>query len=424
MTPTPSTARGVAQAPTRNNRLPRAVWLLGWASFATDLASEAIYPLLPLFLTRLLGAGPVSLGLIEGVAEATASLVKVVSGRMADRWRRKPLVLAGYGLSGAVRPLMAMATAWWQVLGLRFLDRVGKGVRGAPRDAMLAAWADPARRGWVYGFHRAMDHGGAVAGPLFAAAFLWLVPEGYRALFATTVVPGAIAMLLLARVPESADVGRAARAVGAELPHPTSPIRSPAGDPSGMTVSNRAESWRDLPGRFWSYLGVLALFTLGNSSDAFLLLRLSDVGLAAPLVPLVWAAHHIVKAGASLAGGRWSDRADRRTVITVGWTLYAIVYAVFAFAETRGLLVATFLLYGVYFGLTEGPERALVADLVPPRLRGTAFGFYGAILGVGALAASVGFGAIWHLFGSPPAFLTGAALALAAAFLLSAPIRR
>ncbi len=393
----------------------------------TDLASEAIYPLLPLFLTRLLGAGPIFLGVIEGIAEATASVLKVVSGRLADRWhRRKPLVLGGYGLSSAVRPLMAVATSWWQVLGLRFLDRVGKGLRGAPRDAMLAVWADPSARGWVYGFHRAMDHGGAVVGPLLAAGFLWLVPDGYRALFATTLIPGALVIVLLARVPEVREAAAPIRSSGSDLQRDARRQSAPtisSSEPVAMADAPAAP-WRELPPRFWSYLGVLALFTLGNSSDTFLLLRLSDVGIAAPLIPLLWSAHHLVKVVASLVGGRLSDQVARRTVIAGGWALYAVVYGVFAVTDARGLLVATFLLYGVYFGLTEGPERALVADLVPPTLRGTAFGLYGATLGIGALLASVVFGAIWEWLGPEAAFVLGAALAIAAAFLLGAAGRR
>lgn len=406
-------------------RLPRPVWLLGWASFATDFASEAIYPLLPLFLTRRLGAGPLALGLIEGVAEATASVLKVLSGWLADWWRRpKWLVLAGYGLSSTVRPLMALAGTWWHVLALRFLDRVGKGLRTAPRDAMLAAWAAPGARGWVYGFHRAMDHGGAVAGPLAATLFLWVVPEGYRLLFAATLGPGLVAMWLLSRVPESTGTDRAtirAQPVGGSDEPPSVLADRARSD----EVALRAPAPGDeLPGRFWMYLGVLALFTLGNASDAFLLLRLSDLGVAPPLVPLLWSVHHVVKVGASLFGGGASDRWDRRRVIATGWVVYALVYVTFGLVEALGPLVAAFLLYGVYFGLTEGPERAFVADLAPPSVRGTAFGLYGAVLGIGALAASVFFGGLWQLAGPRVAFFVGAGCAASAAFLMVAAVRR
>jgi len=394
------------------------VWLLGWASFFTDVASEAIYPLLPAFLSRVLGAGAVALGLVEGLAEAANSLLKIAAGHLSDRWQvRKPIVIVGYGLSGAVRPFMALVTTWPQVLGLRFVDRLGKGLRGAPRDAMLAALAGPDARGRVFGFNRAMDHAGAVAGPLLAAAFLFWYPDGLRTLFALTVVPGVIVILLLWRVPEVAGPGaessdavqRRGRAV--HVPVPGGAGRPPAADAPR------------LPPAFFRLLGVIMLFTLGNSTDAFLLLRLADVGVPVAGLPLLWAGLHVVKSAGSILGGTWSDRAGRRTSIVLGWLLYAAVYTGFALATERGVLVGLFLAYGVYYGLSESPEKALVADLTPPELRGTAFGFYNAALGLGSLLASVAFGAVWSIFGAPVAFTTGAALALAAsgALLVAVP---
>jgi MFS family permease len=394
------------------------VWLLGWASFFTDVASEAIYPLLPAFLSRVLGAGAVALGLVEGLAEAANSLLKIAAGHLSDRWQvRKPIVIVGYGLSGAVRPFMALVATWPQVLGLRFVDRLGKGLRGAPRDAMLAALAGPDARGRVFGFNRAMDHAGAVAGPLLAAAFLFWYPDGLRTLFALTVVPGVIVILLLWRVPEVAGPGaessdavqRRGRAV--HVPVPGGAGRPPAADAPR------------LPPAFFRLLGVIMLFTLGNSTDAFLLLRLADVGVPVAGLPLLWAGLHVVKSAGSILGGTWSDRAGRRTSIVLGWLLYAAVYTGFALATERGVLVGLFLAYGVYYGLSESPEKALVADLTPPELRGTAFGFYNAALGLGSLLASVAFGAVWSIFGAPVAFTTGAALALAAsgALLVAVP---
>ncbi len=373
--------------------------MLGWTSLLTDSATEAIYPLLPVFLTHVLGAGAVSLGIIEGVAEGANSVLKVMSGRLSDRWRvRKPLVIGGYALSSIARPFIAVTGTWLQVLGIRFLDRVGKGVRGAPRDAMLAQFADASNRGRVFGFHRAMDHAGAVLGPLYATGFLLAWPTRYRLLFATTLVPGLLATAVLFRVPEAAGGGDARASSRA-------PDTAPA-------------SWRELPPRLWSFFGVLLLFALGNSTDAFLLLRLSEVGIATAMLPLLWAALHVVKAALSVYGGAWSDRVGRRGVIAAGWCVYAIVYLGFATTVTRAGLVAWFLVYGLYFGLAEGTEKALVADLAPARLGGTAFGVYNAVLGAGALASSILFGALWHAFGPAVAFGTGAALAGVATVLL------
>ena len=377
--------------------LSRPVWLLGWVSFFTDMASEMIYPLLPLFLTRVLGAGAMSLGVIEGVAEAANSALKIASGRVADRWGApKRLVLAGYGLSSAVRPFISVAASWPQVLALRFIDRFGKGVRGAPRDAMLATFASASSRGRVYGFHRAMDHAGAVTGPLLASAFLFFYPGEFRTLFTLTLVPGIIVILILLRVPDVRATERAAA-------------------PTAALVASR-------PGRlrasFYRAMLVIFVFSLGNASDAFLLLRLSDLGIAAFWIPLLWSALHVVKTVSSFVGGDLSDRFGRRTLIALGWMVYAAVYGAFALLETPAAVVAVFLTYGLYFGLTEGVEKAWVADLAPPSARGTAFGIYNGILGVGGLGASLLFGAIWTRVSPQAAFLTGSALAAIATGLL------
>ena len=388
-------------------RFPRAVWLLGWVSLATDSASEAIYPILPFFLTRVLGAGTVSLGVVEGAAEAVNSILKIWSGREADRAKRKrPLVLFGYSVSSAARPFIAITTSWPQVFVVRLLDRVGKGVRGAPRDAMLAAWATEKNRGAIYGFHRAMDHLGAVVGPLLATAFLFFYPEHYRTLFALTIVPGAIAVILILLVDEPTAV---------DLKNRTPSARHSVDAPA---AENR------LPRQFAAFMIIMAIFTLGNSTDAFLLLRLTDVAGSAQFVPLMWSGLHVVKATSSIFGGDWSDRAGRRAVIALGWLVYAVVYAGFAVAATLPVLVTWFLIYGLYFGLAEGAEKALVADLAPENRRGLAFGVYYAVQGVGALAASVLFGAIWKWHGVAAAFGVGAALALIATVLLFVAVRR
>lgn len=390
--------------------ISRPVWLLGWVSLFTDMSSEMIYPLLPIFLTRVLGAGALSLGFIEGVAEAANSALKIVSGRLSDRTGSpKRIVLAGYGLSSLARPLIALATTWPAVLGIRFADRLGKGIRGAPRDAMLAEFAPAGARGRVYGFHRAMDHAGAVAGPLIAAAFLYFSPGNYRTLFALTIVPGIIVLIILLQVPEPRRRPRAEPASGASV----------QGNPLETGVTHRGEARLAVFGSsFWKAMLVILLFSLGNASDAFLLLRLSDLGVATFWIPLLWSALHGVKVASSLAGGALSDRFGRRTLIALGWICYALVYLGFGLSDSTPVVIALFLSYGTYFGLTEGAEKAWVADMAPRTARGTAFGIYNAVLGVGALLASLLFGLIWTEFSPQAAFLTGASLAILATALL------
>lgn len=392
--------------------LPRPVWILGWVSLATDSATEAIYPLLPFFLTQVLGASAVSLGIVEGAAEAVNSVLKILSGRAADRARSKrPLVLLGYSISSLVRPFIAFAQSWGQVFTVRVVDRVGKGVRGAPRDAMLAIWATPATRGKVYGFHRAMDHTGAVLGPALATLFLYFYPGEYRTLFALTIVPGAIAVALIFLVREEprSDVASG---------------RSFNGGWPARLAESGSRTNAPLPRELKTFFLVLSLFTLGNSTDAFLLLKLTDVAGSATYIPLMWSAHHIVKASVSVAGGSWSDRIGRRAVIATGWLIYAAVYVGFAVADSMGPLLVLFLVYGLYFGFSEGTEKALIADLAPSDRRGFAFGVYNAVLGAGSLVASILFGVLWTAFGPAVAFGAGAALALAASALLFVAVSR
>ena len=374
--------------------------MLGWVSLATDAATEMIYPLLPLFLTRVLQAGAVSLGIIEGVAEAANSALKIASGRVSDRRGiERRLVIAGYALSSAMRPLIGLVGSWSQLLALRFADRLGKGIRGAPRDAMLARLADRESRGRVFGFHRAMDHTGAIIGPLIASLFLYVYPGQYRLLFALALVPGAIAVGLLCLLPPDPP-----RPAGLEIP--------------GHRTGARIGSWGSLPRPLATVLLVIFLFTLGNSSDAFLLLRLSDLGVPAFWIPLLWSLLHVVKAGTSTIGGMLSDRWGRRTLIAAGWSVFAVIYAGFAATDAIAPTVALFLTYGLYFGLSEGAEKALVADLAPAALRGTAFGWYNAALGLGALGASLLFGLIWTRVSPAAAFSVGAGLAAISTLLL------
>jgi MFS family permease len=382
--------------------LSRPIWLIGWVSLFTDMASEMIYPLLPLFLTTVLKAGAMSLGVIEGIAEAANSALKIVSGRLADSTGRpRRLVLIGYGISSSMRPFIGVATMWVHVLGIRFADRLGKGIRGAPRDAMLADFAPEGQRGRVYGFHRAMDHSGAVLGPLLAALFLYFYPGEYRTLFALTLIPGAIVIAIILAIPES--------------PRPSTPAPE---HPGSRHLGTPALSRSPQAPALSRALAVIFLFALGNASDAFLLLRLSAVGIADFWIPLLWSALHVVKVVSSLTGGELSDRFGRRTLIGIGWMFYAIVYAAFAVTDTPAFLIAVFLSYGIYFGLTEGVEKAWIADLATPERRGTAFGYYNAVLGVGALLASLLFGLIWTRVSPQAAFYTGAALAGIATLLL------
>lgn len=415
MDETPRSARGPGLF-----NLPRPVWLLGWVSLATDAATEAVYPLLPFFLTRVLGASAVSLGVIEGAAEAVNSVLRVWSGRSSDRQAMKrPLVLAGYSISSLARPLIALAQTWSQVFSIRVLDRVGKGIRSAPRDAMLASWTTPGTRGKVFGFHRSMDHAGAVIGPLLATVFLYFYPGEYRTLFALTIVPGAVAVVLILFVRERREDTRATRAA------PEADTDAGPGVAAvGSGISQAVDIAAHLPREMKAFFLVLALFTLGNSTDAFLLLKLTDVAGSPKYIPLAWGALHLVKASVSLVGGSWSDRVGRRAVIGLGWLVYAAVYVGFAMSDTLVPLLGWFLVYGFYFGFAEGTEKALVTDLAPASRRGFAFGVYNAVLGIGALLASVLFGALWSAFGADVAFVTGAVLALVATGLLFVVVRR
>ena len=386
--------------------LPRIVIALGFVSFLTDVSSEMIYPLLPAFLAGTLALGPsaaLALGVIEGVAEATASILKLASGLWADRVpRRKPFLLAGYGLAGAARPLIGLAGSWPAVLALRFLDRVGKGIRSSPRDALIADVTPPDRRGTAYGVHRAMDHAGAVVGPLVAAGLLAWGGFALDQVFVLAAIPAALVMVVLALAVQEP----AGRVVAAAPPG-----RSPLG--------SLRESWRDCGPEFRRLLLALGIFTLGNSADAFLLLRLRDAGVAAAWIAVLWSLHHVVKMVCTAAGGRLADRWGPRRMIVAGWIVYALVYAAFGLVAEPTVLIAVFLAYGMYFGLVEPAEKAWVSRLAPAAWRGTAFGFYHGVIGLAALPASVAFGLLWAKLGAPVAFFAGAGLALAAAVLVA-----
>ncbi|HXY62536.1 MAG TPA: MFS transporter [Nitrospirota bacterium] len=382
------------------------VVILGAVSLLNDGASEMIYPLLPVFLTSVLGAGPAALGTIEGIAEATASLLKLFSGYLSDKVkRRKGWIVAGYTLSNIIRPLIAFSTSWLQVLALRFSDRVGKGLRTSPRDAIIADSTPAEFRGKAFGFHRAMDHSGAIIGPLAATALLLVYHDDLTTIFLLSIVPGALAvgMLLLGLKEKTVEGPKSA---------------------APSSVFNFRSSLREMPTGFQKFLVVIFVFTLGNSSDAFLLLRVQQLGVPLTLLPMIWVVLHIVKMVSSVPSGIISDNIGRKKVIVTGYIVYALVYAGLSAANRQWHAWALFALYGIYFGFTEGVEKALVADFAPVHLRGSAFGLYHLVVGVVALPASLLFGFVWQRFGSPIAFGMGASLALLAGIMLSVLVVR
>ena len=396
----------VTKPPSRLS-LGRNVIALAAVSFFTDVSSEMIYPLLPVFLTVTLGASASMLGVIEGAAETTASLLKLASGWWSDRAkRRKPLVVFGYGLASLVRPLIAAAQSASQVLAIRLTDRVGKGIRNAPRDALIAESVDPSIRGRAFGFHRAGDNAGGVVGPLVAFALLQWSGLQMRTVFWLALIPGILATItVIAFVSETKPAGAQASPARGAAENATEPrSRGSAENDSGK-----------LPRQFWAYLGVLLVFTLGNSTDAFLLLRANQLGVPLALVPILWATLNLVKTAASTHGGALSDRIGRAPTVIAGWAIYAAVYFGFAFATARWHIWALFAAYGIFFALTEGAERALVADFVSASRRGTAFGWYYLTVGVATLPASVLFGVVWDRLGAHSAFIMGALLAAVAA---------
>lgn len=385
----------------RHRPLPREVKALGTVSLLNDTASEMLVPLLPLFLTTVLRAGAAALGVIEGLAETTASLLKYAMGRWSDRLgRRKGLALAGYGLSVLVRPLLGLAGAVWHVVALRFADRVGKGIRTAPRDALIADVVPPADRGRAFGLQRAMDHAGAIAGSLAAAALLAWSSLPLRWVFLLSAVPGAAAFVVLAL-----GVREARRA-------PADPAGDPATGSAGQTRSLLSER------RFVGYLAAVLLFTLGNSADTFLVLRALELGVAPALGPVLWVALHLSRSAWAVPGGMLADRYGRLRLILAGWAVYAVSYAGFAAADAGWMMWPLFVLYGLHAGLTEGAERAMVADLVGAESRGRAFGAFHLTVGLAALPASLLTGLLWKWQGPAVAFGAGAGFALAAALWL------
>jgi len=363
--------------------------VLGLVSFLTDASSDMIYPVLPLFLSDVLGSSTLFIGLIEGVAESTASILKIFSGWLSDKLgKRKFLVGLGYGLSAVGKPVLSIATAGWHVLMLRFVDRFGKGVRTSPRDALIADSSPEERRGLSYGFHRAMDSAGAVVGPLLAFLFLPLVNKNYRILFLIASVPAMLAVLILILFVKERK----------RLKEKVTRLAKP-----GLS-------------RFDPKIFLLGatIFTLGNSSDAFLFLRAKDLNIDLVYIPILWLVLNLVYALVASPAGALSDKIGRKNLIISGLLVYTLVYLGFAFA-TRSIHVwILFGIYGLYYGLANGTMRAYVADLVGEERRATAFGVYHGAVGLTALPASLIFGWLWQSVGVSVAFGFGAGLALLA----------
>jgi MFS family permease len=402
---------GTATLWKRYARLPRNVFVISLVSLLNDASSEIIYPLLPLFLSLTLGASPAVIGLIEGAAESVSGLLKLFAGYFSDRRsRRKGPVVFGYALAGAVRPLLAFATNWYQVLVVRLADRIGKGIRSAPRDAMIADAALPEERGLAFGFHRAMDHAGAVVGPLIGYLLLFFIAADRNAPTAGDYKR----VFLVASIPALAAVLVAALAIKEKQARSKTSVKYL--EPARISL-------RGFSGNFKIFLVLVALFTLSNSSDAFLLLRARNAGVQASTIPLIWAALHLSKVLSSLIGGDLSDRLGRKFLIAAGWLLYAAVYAGFAYVSTQGMVWALFLVYGIYFGLAEGAEKALVADLVRPEQRGTAFGLYNLAFSITVFPASLLMGLLWNWRGAQAAFLVSACIGAGAALLLLLTVR-
>lgn len=380
--------------------LPRTVWLLAAISLVNDAASDMIYPLVPVYLAAVLMAGPKALGLIEGVAEAMSSLLKLFAGVLADRSRRaREWVIAGYGIAGFARPLIGLATSWLGVFACRLADRVGKGLRSAPRDALISLSVEPSQRGLAFGFHRSMDNFGAVIGPLVAVALLALGFE-MRTVFLLAVVPALVVFVLAWKVPE--------------------PEREtlPAKTPIRWTFSG-------LPPAFRRYLVVLGLFTLGNSSNMFLLLRANELGASAIRATLMWALYSFVAALLSTPLSALSDRFGRARMLAIGWFAYALAYLAIGFLPSADwALWIAFAGYGAVTASLEGTEKALVADLVPRERSGTAFGWYNLVAGAMLLPASLLFGWLWASWSPGVAFAFGAVCAALSALLLRVWVMR
>jgi MFS family permease len=374
----------------RRPKIPTPVILLGLAALLNDVSSDIIYPLLPIFLSTQLGASAFVVGMIEGLADALASILKLGAGWWSDRTpRRKPFVVAGYGIAAAARLILAVATFWPVVLASRLLDRTGKGIRSAPRDALIVDVTPPEQRGQAFGLHRAMDHAGALIGPLIAALLVGVYALPFRTIFLIAVIPGILGVVMIAFALREAP-------------------RAPRGGTSAATQAR-------LPRELRTPLTAIAIFALANSSDVFLILQASAAGVRTVWIPILWAGHHAVKAALSTAGGALSDRSRRNRVLAAGWAMYGIVYFIFPLATSVTWFAVMFVAYALPFTLTEGTERAWIADHLTADLKGRAFGAYYLIQGVCTLAGTAVFGLWYEHVSHMGAFHLAGGLAIVAA---------
>lgn len=398
-------------SPTQPNsrKLPRTVIVLGLVSFFNDFASDIVIPLIPILLATVLAAGPVALGLIEGVADAVASLLKLWSGRHSDvmSGRRKNLAVVGYTLSNIARPLLGLAGSWPMILVLRSIDRVGKGVRSAPRDALVADATPPGMHGYAFGFHRAMDNGGAVAGSLVAAAALAWSGLSVTEVILWSAVPGFVAVLLLGTgVKEEKKKENAKAQVPVVLP----PLR-----------------WSVLSLPMRRYLLVLMLFTFARASETFILLLGHQLGVGVVELLLLWSTLYLCKAATSTWGGQLADKVGHGTLMLIGWTTFSLLFLMLGLVEQSAGLWAVSIFYGLCTGMSEGAERAMISDYAAPRERGTAFGWYHLMVGIAAIPAGLLFGSIWQFQSAAMAFFFAGVLAACAALLLRVwawPVRK
>jgi MFS family permease len=418
--------------PTTAPSLPRNVRVLGFSSLLNDIASEMIFPLLPGFLLVLTAGNKFALGMIEGLADSVASLLKLWSGGWSDRaGRRKGFVVFGYSLAALVRPWIGVVGNMWQLAAIRVGDRIGKGIRTSPRDAMIADSTAQSQRGRAFGFHRAMDHLGAAIGPLLATAFLWFWPEQIRTLFMLTLIPGLLVVGLVVfglkeTPPTRSGTGGDHGDTGGKETESHSDSVSGTGDGvSGNSASGGALApsrvrltLAPFDANFRLFLLALVIFSLGNSSDAFLLLRAEELGVPRYLLPVLWCLFHILKSYGNWWCGAGVDRYGPKPFILLGWFVYAVIYICFAFAVNAWQVWAIFLSYALFYGLTEPAEKTLVAALAGPERKGLAFGWFNFAIGISTLPASLLFGALYQVFGPLTAFGTGAALALVASVLV------
>jgi MFS family permease len=375
--------------------IPRNIWLVGWVSFFMDVSSEMVYPLVPLFLSNQLGASKSVVGLIEGIAEATASLLKLGSGALADRFGKNKLLMGlGYGLSTVSRPVMALASGWGTVLASRWIDRTGKGIRTAPRDAIIAASTTADRLGLSFGLHRAMDSAGAVIGPAVALLVLMVWPADYRLVFWLSIIPGVLAVALIIGLVKADGRPRSSR-------------------------KNWVWSLGGFNAGFVRFLLVIGLFSLGNASNVFLILRAENIGLAPAWISGCYLLFNAVYAVTSLPAGMLADRIGRPVMLVAGFVLFSGIYVGFAVVTAAWLIPILFVLYGLYMGVTDGVQRAHVATLLPANLTATGYGLYHMVIGLAILPASFLAGLLWDQLGPSAPFWFGAGTSLSAAALFA-----